>query len=217
VGMTLGLVQYVLGAKRLGQAGLMQPNTSSVAAAQAPVANPGATWARVLGVIVAGAAVLWALWDYKDLVILGGARNTEATAWLLTLDAVGEEAYVCVPTCFVAHPMPAQSSGGFGCSHVRAARPPRGLTRGRWYRRSARRGTACLPLDLLSCLLGDLLDLVLPTGLLRRLGIAPCRLRCATVRAESRLCDVRAAHDAKGHAASLAHAAEGLSPLLHVP
>jgi proton-dependent oligopeptide transporter, POT family len=62
VGMTFGLVQYVLGAKRLGQAGLMQT----------PLVNPGATWARVLGVIAAGSALLLALWDYKDLVILGG-------------------------------------------------------------------------------------------------------------------------------------------------
>ena len=34
--------------------------------------NAGATWARVIGVILAGSAVLWALWDFKDFVILGG-------------------------------------------------------------------------------------------------------------------------------------------------
>jgi POT family proton-dependent oligopeptide transporter len=62
IGMTCGLVQYVLGGSRLGQAGLMQ----------APPANAGATWARVIGVILAGTAVLWALWDFKDFVILGG-------------------------------------------------------------------------------------------------------------------------------------------------
>jgi len=62
IGMTCGLIQYVLGGKRLGQAGLMQ----------APPENAGATWARVIAVIVAGTAVLWALWDFKDFVILGG-------------------------------------------------------------------------------------------------------------------------------------------------
>jgi len=62
IGMTCGLVQYVLGGKRLGQAGLMQ----------APPTNAGATWARVIAVILAGTAVLWALWEYKDFVILGG-------------------------------------------------------------------------------------------------------------------------------------------------
>jgi POT family proton-dependent oligopeptide transporter len=62
IGMTCGLVQYVLGGSRLGQAGLLQ----------APPVNAGATWARVIAVILAGTAVLWALWDYKDFVILGG-------------------------------------------------------------------------------------------------------------------------------------------------
>jgi len=62
IGMTCGLVQYVLGGSRLGQAGLMQ----------APPVNAGATWGRVLAVILAGTAVLWALWDFKDFVILGG-------------------------------------------------------------------------------------------------------------------------------------------------
>jgi proton-dependent oligopeptide transporter, POT family len=62
IGMTCGLVQYVLGGSRLGQAGRLQ----------APPVNAGATWARVMGVILAGTAVLWALWDYKDFVILGG-------------------------------------------------------------------------------------------------------------------------------------------------
>jgi POT family proton-dependent oligopeptide transporter len=62
IGMTCGIVQYVLGGARLGQAGLLQ----------APPVNAGATWARVIAVIAAGTAVLWALWDYKDFVILGG-------------------------------------------------------------------------------------------------------------------------------------------------
>jgi proton-dependent oligopeptide transporter, POT family len=62
LGMTLGVVQYVLGGKRLGQAGLMT----------APPEDAGATWAKVLAVIAAGTLLLWALWDYKDLVILAG-------------------------------------------------------------------------------------------------------------------------------------------------
>ena len=62
VGMTFGLVQYVLGGKRLGQAGLML----------APPVDAGATWARLLAGMAAGTALLWALWDFKDLVILAG-------------------------------------------------------------------------------------------------------------------------------------------------
>jgi POT family proton-dependent oligopeptide transporter len=70
IGMTCGLVQYVLGGSRLGQAGLMQ----------APPVNAGATWGRVLAVILAGTALLWALWDFKDFVILAGAAAY--FAWL---------------------------------------------------------------------------------------------------------------------------------------
>ena len=62
IGMTFGLVQYVIGGKRLGRAGLME----------SPPQNAGATWARVLAVLVAGTGILWALWDYKDFAILGG-------------------------------------------------------------------------------------------------------------------------------------------------
>jgi proton-dependent oligopeptide transporter, POT family len=62
VGMTFGIVQYVLGAHRLGNAGLLRT----------PPVNPAATWATVLGAIAAASVVLWALWDWKDLVILGG-------------------------------------------------------------------------------------------------------------------------------------------------
>jgi proton-dependent oligopeptide transporter, POT family len=63
VGMTLGLVQYVLGGKRLGRAGLLAT----------PPENAAATWARVAAVLVAATALLWALWEWKDFVILAGA------------------------------------------------------------------------------------------------------------------------------------------------
>src|SRR5258708_10766550 len=62
IGMTCGLVQYVLGGKRLGRAGLMER----------PPDNPVSTWARVLGGLVAGSAVLWAIWYYTDFTILAG-------------------------------------------------------------------------------------------------------------------------------------------------
>jgi proton-dependent oligopeptide transporter, POT family len=62
IGMTAGLVQFVLGGKRLGRAGELE----------SPPENAGATWARVAAVLVAVTLVLWALWDYKDFVILAG-------------------------------------------------------------------------------------------------------------------------------------------------
>jgi POT family proton-dependent oligopeptide transporter len=71
VGMTLGLVQYVWGGARLGSAGLME----------SPPANPGPLWAKVAAVLAAATAVLWLLWDYKDVVILAG--TAAYFAWMV--------------------------------------------------------------------------------------------------------------------------------------
>src|SRR5262249_11529008 len=62
LGMTAGIVQYVMGAHRLGRAGLME----------SPPPDAAATWARVAAVLVVATGVLWALLDYKDIVILAG-------------------------------------------------------------------------------------------------------------------------------------------------
>src|SRR6185436_828503 len=70
VGMTAGLIQYVLGQKRLGSAGLMREKPQ----------NAGALWAKLGIVILAVAGVMYLLWDYKDFVILGGAAAF--FAWL---------------------------------------------------------------------------------------------------------------------------------------
>jgi POT family proton-dependent oligopeptide transporter len=71
VGMTLGLVQYVLGRKRLGQAGEI---------VRAPE-KPGELWAKVAAVLLFATGVLYLLWDYKDIVILAGTAGF--FVWLL--------------------------------------------------------------------------------------------------------------------------------------
>ena len=55
VGMTLGLIQYVLGGKRL-------PETKVVHAA----ANPGLLWAKFAGACAIVVGLLYGLWDYRD-------------------------------------------------------------------------------------------------------------------------------------------------------
>ena len=62
VGMTLGLIQYVAGGSRLGNAGLLERKP----------ANAGLLWAGVAATSLAVVAAFYALWDYRDLVILTG-------------------------------------------------------------------------------------------------------------------------------------------------
>ena len=62
VGMTAGIIQYVLGQKRLGSAGLMREKPK----------DAGALWARLAAALLAMGGVMYLLWDYKDFVILGG-------------------------------------------------------------------------------------------------------------------------------------------------
>jgi POT family proton-dependent oligopeptide transporter len=71
VGMTFGLVQYVLGQRRLGDAGRRTE-------APRDAARLWATIAVVVAVVTAG---LWALWPHRDLVMLGG--TAVLFAWLL--------------------------------------------------------------------------------------------------------------------------------------
>jgi proton-dependent oligopeptide transporter, POT family len=71
VGMTFGLAQYVLGARRLGTAGRIA----------APPKDTGRLWATILAAVTAVGAVLWAVWAYRDWVILGG--TIVLFAWLL--------------------------------------------------------------------------------------------------------------------------------------
>jgi POT family proton-dependent oligopeptide transporter len=75
VGMTFGLVQYVLGQKRLGTAGVQREKPT----------DAGALWLKLGATIAAVGIVLYLVWDWKDWVILGGSGIL--FAWLLKTGA----------------------------------------------------------------------------------------------------------------------------------
>jgi len=75
VGMTLGLLQYVWGQKRLGQAGLLLERP----------ANAGRLWLAILAAVVAAAALLYAVWPYREWVMLG--LTAVLFTWLLRTGA----------------------------------------------------------------------------------------------------------------------------------
>jgi POT family proton-dependent oligopeptide transporter len=79
VGMTFGIVQYVLGRDRLRGAGELT----------APPPSAGALWAKLALVIAASAALLWGLWDYKDVVVLVGVAGF--FVWLVRQGTPGVE------------------------------------------------------------------------------------------------------------------------------
>ena len=62
VGMTFGVIQYVLGQKRFGDAGLLTETPQSA----------GKLWGIVLAGLVALAAIFYYLWDYRDYVLIVG-------------------------------------------------------------------------------------------------------------------------------------------------
>jgi POT family proton-dependent oligopeptide transporter len=71
IGMTLGLIQYVLGGSRLGTAGLLERRP----------ANAGLLWAGVAATSLAVVVAFYMLWDYRDLVLLAG--TIVLFVWLL--------------------------------------------------------------------------------------------------------------------------------------
>jgi POT family proton-dependent oligopeptide transporter len=75
VGMTLGLLQYVLGQHRFGRAGLLV----------APPQGASILWAKgIAGVVLAGLG-LWAVWPWRDYVVLAGTAGL--FLWLLRTGA----------------------------------------------------------------------------------------------------------------------------------
>ncbi len=75
VGMTFGLIQYVRGQDRLGQAGHLTERP----------ARSGRLWAAIIAAVVAAAALLYAVWPYRGWVML--AVTGVLFAWLLRAGA----------------------------------------------------------------------------------------------------------------------------------
>ncbi len=75
VGMTFGLIQYVRGQDRLGQAGHLTERP----------ARSGRLWAAIIAAVAAAAALLYAVWPYRGWVML--AVTGVLFAWLLRTGA----------------------------------------------------------------------------------------------------------------------------------
>jgi POT family proton-dependent oligopeptide transporter len=65
LGMTFGLVQYLMGQRRLGEAGLHFERAK----------NAGALWARIAVALILLSATIYWLWPYRDFVILFGTAG----------------------------------------------------------------------------------------------------------------------------------------------
>ena len=59
VGMTLGVIQYMIGSPRLGETPVERPSS-----------NPALLWTQFGAAVLAVAALVWAFWDYRDWMIL---------------------------------------------------------------------------------------------------------------------------------------------------
>jgi len=71
LGMTLGVLQFVLGRHRLGNAGLLRERPKDATT----------LWMRVAAVSAAVGLLLWIIWPWRDFAILGG--TVVLFAWLL--------------------------------------------------------------------------------------------------------------------------------------
>ena len=78
VGMTLGVIQYVLGGNRFGETPVVHP-----------AANPGLLWAKFSGVCALVIGVLYGLWDYRDWLVLIG--TFAFAAWFVSQNEPGVE------------------------------------------------------------------------------------------------------------------------------
>jgi POT family proton-dependent oligopeptide transporter len=91
LGMTAGIVQYVLGTKRLGEAGVMRT----------PPQRPLQQWSVVLGMVGLTALLLYLLFDYK--LVLVGVVSLAFFAWLLkqTRDGLEKKRVLAVFVLFL--------------------------------------------------------------------------------------------------------------------
>ena len=71
IGMTLGVLQFVLGGRRLGEAGLLRERPK----------DASTLWMRVAAVSAAVGLLLWTIWPWRDFAILAG--TVILFAWLL--------------------------------------------------------------------------------------------------------------------------------------
>ena len=91
VGMTLGLVQYAAGQRRLGDAGLRferAPNASTL-------------WAGIAASLLLLSAVMYWLWDYRDFVVLFGTVGLFVWIYRQCQSAIEKKRTLAIMALFV--------------------------------------------------------------------------------------------------------------------
>ncbi len=91
VGMTVGIIQYVLGGQRLGDAGVLRERPQA----------PGRLWAIVLGMLLLMAVALYFFFDYK--LVLVAVATLAFLGWLLsqTRDGLEKKKVVAIFVLFL--------------------------------------------------------------------------------------------------------------------
>jgi POT family proton-dependent oligopeptide transporter len=78
VGMTLGLIQYVIGSRQLAETPVVRPES-----------NPWGLWFKLLVAVAAVAGLLYGLWEYRDWLVLIG--TAVFAAWFVAQTEPGVE------------------------------------------------------------------------------------------------------------------------------
>jgi POT family proton-dependent oligopeptide transporter len=91
VGMTFGVIQYVLGQKRFGNAGLLRAKPES----------PARLWAGVLAGLLALVAAFYFFWDYRDWVLLLGTAALFTYFWRQAEPGVERKRVAAIIVLFV--------------------------------------------------------------------------------------------------------------------
>src|SRR5689334_11387057 len=91
VGMTLGIIQYVLGQHRFGSAGQLKE----------PPKNPGVLWAGVLGALLALAGAFTLFWNQRDWILLLGTVGLFVWFWTLSTPGVERRRLLAIIVLFV--------------------------------------------------------------------------------------------------------------------
>lgn len=91
IGMTFGIIQYLMGQHRFGNAGLLKEQPK----------NPAALWAGVLAALLALAGAFTLFWDQRDWIMLIGTVGLFVWFWTLSTPGVERRRLLAIIVLFV--------------------------------------------------------------------------------------------------------------------
>ena len=91
IGMTFGVIQYVLGQHRFGEAGLMRAKPES----------PAKLWGIVAAALLALVAAFYFLWDYRDWILLLGTVVLFSYFWRQAAPGIERKRVAAIIVLFV--------------------------------------------------------------------------------------------------------------------